>query len=108
MANYNNRRLIEFFVSMKNGKAYYLYVKGGNPIRIRCCAHEGESIIYPEDPIFDWECERIIGYLYGNEMSSSLKKLYNALEEGKWKEKVKDYIDKLIDRYEKALAILKS
>lgn len=108
MPSNNNRRMTEIFVSMKNGKAYYLYVKGGKPIRIRCCAQEGDSTIYPKDAIFDWECERIIGYLYSNEIHASLKKLYNALEDGKWKTQVKDYIDKLIERYEKGLAILKN
>lgn len=108
MANTNSKRMLEITAWIRNGAHYRLYVKDGRIIRIQHHDSFCEESIYPNDSNFDWKFETAVYYLFEKEEVISLKKLYDVLEEDNLKIKVKHYINELIEKYEKSLAILKS
>ena len=108
MSNYSEKRLLEFEACMRYGISYRLYVKEGKPIRIICETPCETITIYPENRIFNSECYRIIGILCEYKNLKNLKRLYNALGEGKWKEHVGKCIEERINYFEKGIANLKS
>lgn len=108
MNNTNEKRLLKFTAYPTEERHYQLYVKEGKPINIMCFTPCECDIIYPEDDMFNFSFEMIVTTLSRYENLEHLKKLYNALEDGYWKEMVKKQINNCIDYFEKGLAILKS
>ena len=108
MSKVNAKRLLEFRAYTKYVGNFRLYVKDGKPIRIMRETPRENTTIYPEDSMFDVEFEIIIATLSQYENLKHLKKLYNALEDGRWKEDVNKCINNLIDYFERGLAILKT
>ena len=108
MSKGNGKRLLELMAYTECERNYRLYVKDGEPIRIMCETPCESTTIYPEDGRFDQECKIIIAILSEYKNLKQLKRLYNALEDGRWKKYVKNVINRRIDYFEKGLAILKS
>lgn len=108
MNNTNEKRLLKFTAYPTEGRNYQLYVEEGKPIHIMCFTPCECDVIYPEDDMFNLSFEIIITTLSRYENLEHLKNLYNALEEGCWKEVVNKTINNCIDYFEKGLAILKS
>lgn len=108
MNNTNEKRLLEFTVYSTGGKSYKVEVKEGKPICISSFTPYQCEVIYPKDGMFNIIFEIIVTKLSEYENLEHLKKLYNALEDGYWKEMVKKQINNCIDYFEKGLAILKS
>lgn len=108
MANTTNKRMLEINVWNRSSTLYRLYVKEGKPIRIQYYNSFSDDTIYPNDNNFDWVFQSIVFCLFEKEEVKLLKELYDVLDERNLKARVKRYIDKLIENYEKRLAILKS
>lgn len=105
--NTNEKRLLKFTAHPTEERYYELYVKEGKIIYIMCFTPCECEVIHPEDDMFDLSFEITLTTLSQYKNLVHLKKLYNALEDGRWKEDVNKRINNLIDYFEKGLAILK-
>ena len=108
MNQVNQKRLLEVMVYPTDERKYQLDVENGKPIRIIWSTPSEYTISYPEDNMFGLKYEIIITTLSQYENLENLKKLYNTLEDGHWKELVSKCINNRIEYFEKGLAILKS
>ena len=108
MNQVNQKRLLEVMVYPTDERKYQLDVEDGKPIRIIWSTPSEYTISYPEDNMFGLKYEIIITTLSQYENLENLKKLYNVLEDGYWKELVSKSINNRIEYFEKGLTILKS
>ena len=110
MSQLYEKQLLEFIVYLKEGENCQLYIENGKPILIKCCSpYEYKcTTTYPEDNMFGLLFEIIVTKLSQYENLKNLKNLYNALEQGHWKEVVNRAINNCIDYFEKGIEILKS
>lgn len=107
MTKVSENRLLEFCANAGYNESFRLYVREGKPVRIERKVAKCSTTIFTNDWMFDSEFKAITSLLANHENPEPLKNLYDSLEEGKWKIIVKGRIDKLINDYEKGLAILK-
>ena len=111
MSKNNETNLLEFRACINLSlidRGYRLYVKEGKPIRMMSETKYVAITLYPENCAFESELRIFIGMLCEYKNLKQLKRLHDALEEGKWKEYVRERIDRIINYFEKGLAILKS
>ena len=108
MSQFYEKQLLKFIVYPTEEENYQLYVEDGKPIQIMYCSPYECTTIYPEDNMFGLYFEIIVTKLSEYENLKNLKNLYNALEQGHWKEVVNRAINNCIDYFEKGIEILKS
>lgn len=114
MANIDKNRLEDFSVEFDRIK-YTLYVRDGEPVRIKCLLNFDDERHFWYSDYHDkknkpfWKKFKIIVYvLCKRNDTKSLKKLYNSLNTGILKDYLEEKINELIDFYEKAIEDLKS